>query len=103
MRYYRNLLLFVIFWVVLHNVMEGFINRIWGKIGVDKAALAGMGVYLVRFTRLLRKSYMRVPNLLDSKPVILKEWHEDMNLVKDHVQLVPIWVKLQGLDVKYWG
>lgn len=26
-----------------------------------------------------------------------------MNLAKDPVKTIPIWVKLPGLDVKYWG
>ena len=30
--------------------MEGFVRRIWGKLGVDKVALVGRGMFLVRFT-----------------------------------------------------
>lgn len=36
--------------------------------------------------RMLQKSYMGDPYSFDSIPVILKKWHENMNLVKDHVE-----------------
>lgn len=31
------------------QVMEGFIRRVWGKLGIDKVAIAAKGIFLVRF------------------------------------------------------
>lgn len=33
-----------------HNVMEGYVRRIWVKFGVDKVSQVGKGIYMVRFT-----------------------------------------------------
>ncbi|XP_056698010.1 uncharacterized protein [Spinacia oleracea] len=39
----------------------------------------------------------------DKKPLIVKPWSAEVNYAKDPVKQVPIWIKLPGLDVKYWG
>ncbi|XP_074283720.1 uncharacterized protein LOC141608257 [Silene latifolia] len=41
--------------------------------------------------------------LFDNKPVIIKEWGPDVALIKHDVKKVPIWMKLYGLEVKFWG
>ncbi|XP_056689969.1 uncharacterized protein [Spinacia oleracea] len=87
------------------NVMEGFVRRIWGKLGVDKVALVGRGMFLVRFTTM--ENCQKVINggfqFFDGKPVILKPWNADMDISKDPVKKLPIWIQLPNLEVKYWG
>ena len=39
----------------------------------------------------------------DKKPVIVKPWELDIEVTKEKVKKVPIWVRLVGLDIKYWG
>lgn len=39
----------------------------------------------------------------DKKFVILKVWIFDLELNKDMISSVLVWVKLYGLDVKYWS
>lgn len=31
------------------QVMDGFIRRVWGKLGIDKIVLVAKGIYIVRF------------------------------------------------------
>lgn len=33
----------------------------------------------------------------------MKEWDPDIELIKEKLTSVSVWVKLHGLDVKYWG
>ena len=33
----------------------------------------------------------------------MKPWSPDINFSKDPIKKIPIWIQLQGLDVKYWG
>lgn len=42
-------------------------------------------------------------HLFDSKPVIVKPWTPDVNYTKDPIKSLPLWIKLRGLDVKFWG
>ncbi|XP_074267197.1 uncharacterized protein LOC141590507 [Silene latifolia] len=37
------------------------------------------------------------------KPVIIKEWKLEEELLKHDVSRIPLWVKLYGLDIKFWG
>lgn len=41
--------------------------------------------------------------LFDSKPVIMKPWSPGLDVMKEKVTDVPIWIRLPGLDLKYWG
>lgn len=58
-------------------VMKGYFKRIWGKIGIDKIAMIGKGIFLVRFTSL--ESCLTVKNerfrFFDQKPLITKLWN----------------------------
>ncbi|XP_056690397.1 uncharacterized protein [Spinacia oleracea] len=85
--------------------MEGYVRRIWGKFGVDKVSLVGKGIYLVRFATMenCEKVLQSGFQLFDSKPLIVKPWSPDINFSKDPIKKIPIWIQLQGLDVKYWG
>uniref|UniRef100_A0A803Q2T4 DUF4283 domain-containing protein n=1 Tax=Cannabis sativa TaxID=3483 RepID=A0A803Q2T4_CANSA len=38
----------------------------------------------------------------DEKPVILRPWSEDMDTAR-MVKSVPVWVRLNGLGLQYWG
>ncbi|XP_015168553.1 uncharacterized protein [Solanum tuberosum] len=39
----------------------------------------------------------------DNKPLIVKAWSPDMEFTREELYTVPIWVKLPGLDFKYWS
>lgn len=61
------------------------------------------GVFLVRFLTMdSRDKVLSGRYFFDSKPLILKAWSAEMDMEKEDVQLVPIWVKLK-LNFKYWG
>ncbi|XP_056685651.1 uncharacterized protein [Spinacia oleracea] len=87
------------------HVMEGYVHRIWGKLGVDKVAMVGKGLLLIRFATM--ENCQKVINggtqFFDSKPLIIKPWFEEINYAKDPIKQVPVWIKLPGLEVKYWG
>lgn len=87
------------------NAMTGFVHRIWGKFGIDKVSLVGRGVFLVRFKTMenFQKVMQESTQFLNSKPVMVKPWTTDQNFAKDPIKLLPTWIKLTGLDVKFWG
>ncbi|XP_056695032.1 uncharacterized protein [Spinacia oleracea] len=87
------------------HVMDGYVHRVWGKMGVDKVSLIGRGIYLVRFLTMenCEKVLKGGPQFFDSKPLIIKPWSQDVNCAKETIKTLPIWIKLPGLDVKYWG
>ncbi|KAL9244381.1 hypothetical protein vseg_018161 [Gypsophila vaccaria] len=41
--------------------------------------------------------------LFDNKPLIVNPWSEELELHKTTVKVVPVWVQLHGLPIKFWG
>ncbi|XP_074297639.1 uncharacterized protein LOC141628386 [Silene latifolia] len=41
--------------------------------------------------------------LFDNKPVVIKPWDVNMDLVKEKVDVVPVCVRLSGIPLKFWG
>lgn len=41
--------------------------------------------------------------MYDNKPVIIKSWSLDIDLLSETVKVVPTWIKLPGLPLKYRG
>lgn len=86
------------------GVMDGFCRRMW-KTNVDKVGLPRHGVFLVRFhstefrDQVVNGGYL----FFNNRPVIMKNWTPDLDLKKNDVTIVPIWVHLENLDLKYWG
>lgn len=39
----------------------------------------------------------------DKKLVVIKLWIYDVELIKERMIFVFVWVKIYGLDVKYWS
>lgn len=85
------------------HVMDGFVRRIWRKFNVDKVIMVKKGIYLVRFLTMdMRDKVLLGHHFFDSKPVIVKPWSVEMDIEKEEVKSVPIWVQMQ-LNFKYWG
>ncbi|KAL2938255.1 LINE-1 retrotransposable element ORF2 protein [Bienertia sinuspersici] len=87
------------------SVFNGYCHRIWGKKGLDKVLLVGKGLYLVRFNSVEQREQIwnDEPKFFDSKPVIMKKWDPDMELHKETIKTVPIWIRFPKLELKYWG
>ncbi|XP_074283310.1 uncharacterized protein LOC141607861 [Silene latifolia] len=87
------------------EVVDGFIKRIWGHLPIDKVSFLPNGVFLVRFNtkaakdRVLQQGHY----LFDNKPLIVRPWSPDVELNKDDVKEVPVWVRLEHLPLKFWG
>ncbi|XP_062103629.1 uncharacterized protein LOC133814720 [Humulus lupulus] len=85
-------------------VFEGFIKRMWGKLGIERIARLNAGHTLVKFRDEATRDLVLENGVLhfDRKPVIVRPWTTEL----DHMRLVksvPVWVRLPGLGLQYWG
>ncbi|XP_074297574.1 uncharacterized protein LOC141628314 [Silene latifolia] len=86
------------------NVISGFVKRVWPSNGVDKVSFLPNGIFLLRFKTKEQQAVLSNGHLIfDNKPVIIKEWKPGEELLKHDVSRIPLWVKLYGLDIKFWG
>ncbi|XP_062119067.1 uncharacterized protein LOC133832784 [Humulus lupulus] len=85
-------------------VFEGFIKRIWGKLGIERIARLNNGFTLVNFRDEATRDLVLEAGVLhfDRKPVIVKPWSADLDTLKA-VKSVPVWIRLPGLGLQYWG
>ncbi|XP_074276997.1 uncharacterized protein LOC141600652 [Silene latifolia] len=87
------------------EVVEGFLKRLWSKFPMDKVSFCPNGVFLVRFKsaaakdQVLRQGHF----LFDNKPLIVRPWSEEVELVKTDVKDVPVWIRIHSLPLKFWG
>lgn len=87
------------------RIIDGFIRRLWKQFGMEKVAMLESGVFIVRFRSLDEKNRaMDVgPIFYDRKPVIVKNWSPELDIKAMDVRVVPTWIKLPGLPLKFWG
>ncbi|XP_062074801.1 uncharacterized protein LOC133778793 [Humulus lupulus] len=85
-------------------IFEGFVKRIWGKLGIERISRLNSSLTLVKFRDEATRDLVLEAGVLhfDRKPVIVKPWSADLNTLKA-VKTVPVWIRLPGLGLQYWG
>ncbi|XP_074305749.1 uncharacterized protein LOC141640971 [Silene latifolia] len=87
------------------DVLHGYIHRIWGKYGIDKVSFLPNGVFLVRLKETKGKETVLTAgyHMFDNKHLIVRPWKEDIELTKEDVKVVPAWIRLHELPLRFWG
>ncbi|XP_074305021.1 uncharacterized protein LOC141639953, partial [Silene latifolia] len=87
------------------EVLEGYLRRIWQNYEITKISFLPNGLFVVRFAKLEHHKLVLAQDmfLFDGKPIILRAWDPNVRISKVSVKTVPIWAKLVGLDLKFWG
>ncbi|XP_074290286.1 uncharacterized protein LOC141617016 [Silene latifolia] len=85
--------------------MEGYLRREWRDYEITKIAFLPNGLFVVRFATIEHHNLVLKKGmfLFDGKPVIIRPWEPNTKITKVSVKTVPIWIKLVGLDLKFWG
>ncbi|KAM6571046.1 hypothetical protein CsatA_015126 [Cannabis sativa] len=86
------------------RVFEGFVKRIWGNLGIDKVVRMHSGCTLVNFRDEATRDLILEAGVIhfDRKPVVLRPWSTEIDSMK-MVNSVPVWIRLNGLGLQYWG
>ncbi|XP_074299071.1 uncharacterized protein LOC141630094 [Silene latifolia] len=86
-------------------MVQDYIYNVWVRFGVERVSFLDNGVFIVRFTKNKDREAFLQPGyyLYDNKPIVIKPWTADMVLVKAKDDVVPAWVKLFNIPLKFWG
>ncbi|GJY09971.1 hypothetical protein Tco_0378156 [Tanacetum coccineum] len=86
---------------VAFQLVQNYVMNTWGKFGFQKVMRDDDNVYYFKFTSKmgLEQVLERGPWLIRNQPLILTRWSPNMNLSKDTVTKVPIWVKVHKVPV----
>ncbi|XP_074271392.1 uncharacterized protein LOC141595329 [Silene latifolia] len=87
------------------ELLSGFVSRLWGKYKYDKISFLPNGAFFVHFPTMECKELVLKQGfpMFDNKPLVVKPWTETASLAKEKVKAVPIWIRLCGLSLKFWG
>ncbi|XP_074316134.1 uncharacterized protein LOC141652515 [Silene latifolia] len=87
------------------KVLDGFVKRIWGYTEIEKIAFHSNGIFMVRFkTEAMKVRVLQAgPVFFDNMPIVVKEWTPESKLIREAVDMVPIWIRFYGLPLKFWG
>ncbi|XP_062119230.1 uncharacterized protein LOC133832977 [Humulus lupulus] len=85
-------------------VFEGFINWLWGKLGIERIARMNAGHTLVKFRDEATRDMVLEAGVVhfDRKPVLLRPWSTDLDTLR-LVKSVLVWIRLPDLGLQYWG
>ncbi|GKB00632.1 beta-caryophyllene synthase [Tanacetum coccineum] len=87
---------------VAYPVVSNYVRNTWGKYGQVKSMLnSSTGLFSFQFSSLdsLNVMLKNGPWFIRNHPLIFKMWNLDVNLLKEDVGNVPVWVKLHGVPV----
>ncbi|KAL9243840.1 hypothetical protein vseg_017680 [Gypsophila vaccaria] len=87
------------------EIIEGFVRRIWSKFNIDKISFMPNGIFLGRFkTKENQEQVLQSGHyLFDNKPLIYRPWSKELELKKTKIDMVPVWIQLHNLPLKFWG
>ncbi|GKA30169.1 retrotransposon protein, putative, ty1-copia subclass [Tanacetum coccineum] len=87
---------------VAYPVVANYLRNPWGKYGLVKSMINSSTVlFSFQFSSMdgLNAMLENGPWFIRNHPLILKKWNPDVNLLKEDVSNVPVWVKLYGVSV----
>ncbi|GJW29285.1 putative reverse transcriptase domain-containing protein [Tanacetum coccineum] len=87
---------------VAYPIVANYVKNTWGKYGLVKTMLnSSTRIFFFKFSSIDGLDVMLVygPWFIHNNPFILKKWNPDVNLLKEDVGNILVWVKLHGVSV----
>uniref|UniRef100_A0A803Q992 Reverse transcriptase domain-containing protein n=1 Tax=Cannabis sativa TaxID=3483 RepID=A0A803Q992_CANSA len=86
------------------SIFEGFIRRMWGKLGIAQIVRMNGGYTIVKFQDEATRDHVLEHGVIqfDQKPVITRPWTTDLDALR-LIKSVPLWIRLPDLGLQYWG
>ncbi|GJU86136.1 copia protein, partial [Tanacetum coccineum] len=87
---------------VAYPIVANYVRNPWGKYGLVRSMFSSStGLFSFQFSSMDGLDAMLENGLwfIRNNPLILRKWHLDVNLLKEDVSTIPVWVKLHGVHV----
>ncbi|GKB04856.1 putative reverse transcriptase domain-containing protein [Tanacetum coccineum] len=87
---------------VAYPVVANYVRNTWGKFRLVRSMFSSStGLFSFQFSSMecLNAMLENGPWFILNNPLIMKKWHPDVNLLKEDVGIVLVWVKLHGVPV----
>ncbi|XP_043705606.1 uncharacterized protein LOC122655479 [Telopea speciosissima] len=89
----------------LFTAMQRFVKEKSGHVGGGEVFGLESGIFVFDFqgSDLSRQILDEGPWTLGIRPLILRPWSPEISLTKKEESELPLWVRLYGLNLHYWG
>jgi hypothetical protein len=79
-----------------YQAVHSIAHKIWGNMGLEEVLSTESGFFFFKFSSEddLSAVLDRAPWHMANRPLVLKRWHQDMTLLKEEQQKIPLWVRL---------
>ena len=86
------------------HVVKSFVGRLWGKHEIPEISTTDNGLYIFRFKDLDARDWVleNGPWYFAGRPIILRFWKPDMEMLNVQITSLPIWVKFFNIPLEYW-
>ncbi|GJS82205.1 retrotransposon protein, putative, ty1-copia subclass [Tanacetum coccineum] len=87
---------------VAYPIVANYVRNTWGKYGLVRSMFsASTGLFSFQFSSMKGLNSMLENGswFIRNNPLILRKWHPDVNLLKEDVGTVLVWIKLNGVPV----
>nr|GEW27477.1 hypothetical protein [Tanacetum cinerariifolium] len=87
---------------VAYLVVANYVRNTWSKYGMVRSMFSSsIGLFSFQCSSMDGLDAMLENGLwfIRNNPLILKKWHLDMNILKEDIGIVLVWVKLHGVPV----
>lgn len=85
--------------------MQRYVTQFWANVALAELYLHEEGYYIIRFQNMddMHEVLYNGPYTHNNKPIILKPWSPNFNLIKIFPTEIHLWVKFPNLPIPYWG
>ncbi|XP_043721035.1 uncharacterized protein LOC122668553 [Telopea speciosissima] len=86
-------------------MMKRYAREKWAHVGAVEVYGLESGIFIFDFQEasLSHQILDEGPWTLGSRPLILRLWSPEVSLIKKEETALPIWVRLYGLNLHFWG
>ncbi|GKE43110.1 hypothetical protein Tco_1470394, partial [Tanacetum coccineum] len=100
-KFENSLVGFFVYKSVAFQLVQNYVNNTWSKFGFQKVIRDDDDVFYFKFTSLSGMECVleQGPWMICNQPLILTKWSPNLNLSKDKVTKVPLWVKIHKVPV----
>ena len=87
-----------------YPVVNSIAKRIWGFYGLSEVLSLDNGFFLFTFDSVDHATNVleRAPWHMANRPLVLKRWQPNMQLLKNDLARILVWVRLYNVPLEYW-
>jgi hypothetical protein len=88
-----------------YHAINTIASRVWKQCGLENVTTTSNGFMIFRFTTEAQMHGVleKGPWMFGGKNIVLQQWHPQIQLDKNKISTLPVWIRLHGLPFPLWS